>query len=86
LTVSPALTVGTVKFPELVPILKLVGPKDCETVNATGELYTPDTAAVILVVPAVKPVAEPLEPILAIPELLLFQDTMELIFADELSE
>jgi hypothetical protein len=67
-------------------ILKLVGPKDCETVNATGELYTPEAEAVILVVPAVNPVAEPLEPMFAIPELLLFQDTMELIFADEPSE
>ena len=66
--------------------MKPVGPKDCETVNATGELYMPDAEAVMLVVPAINPVAEPLAPILAIPELLLFQDTMELIFADEPSE
>ena len=72
---SPALTDGRVLLPEPVPILKLVGPKDCVTVKATVGLVTPERAAIMLVLPAVNPVAKPEELIVASPVLLLLQDT-----------
>lgn len=71
-TVIVDVVVGVVKFVELVEV-------EVPTVKLTGELFTPYTAASIMVVPADIPVARPAEDILAILGLELVQVTCELM-------
>ena len=64
-----------------VRVVELVEP----TVKLTGELFTPNMAASIMVVPADVPVAKPVEDIVAILVLELVQVTCEPMSVVELS-